>query len=115
MASHSSQSPISSNSLVSLFAGDPDMAELIDYFVGELHDRVGRLAQALAAGNSDELYVIAHQLKGAAGGYGFPSISELAAELEAACRATEIETSALAEKVESLIDICRRAVTSHNP
>jgi HPt (histidine-containing phosphotransfer) domain-containing protein len=55
---------------------------------------------------------IAHQLKGAAACYGYPSITESAAELERNLMAEEAELSALAEKVEDLLTLCRRAAAS---
>ena len=103
-ASNSSAAPLRSE-----FAGDADMTELIEYFVSELGDRTQTLADAFEAGNLAQIRSIAHQLKGAAGGYGFAAISATAAELEHALKAGEPETSALAEKVEALLQICRRA------
>ena len=66
----------------SIYEDDPDMAELVRSFVADLARRVETLDQLLAEGNLQELQRLAHQLKGAGGGYGFPQITEVAACLE---------------------------------
>ena len=70
---------------VSSFAGDPEMAEITAAFVGALPARAQALQAAQSAGDLEGLKRLAHQLKGAAGGYGFPRISAAAAALEQAC------------------------------
>jgi len=64
------------------FADDPDMSGIVESFVSELPDRVGAMNAALAAGQLEQLRVLAHQLKGAAGGYGFPRLGEAAALID---------------------------------
>ncbi|MDB5100544.1 MAG: Hpt domain protein [Cyanobacteria bacterium RYN_339] len=82
--------------LASTFADDPDMAELVPIFVGMLPDRMAAMRASLAAGDLDALRVTAHQLKGAAGGYGFAPIGHAAATLEAALIAGQPPDPALA-------------------
>lgn len=96
--------------LVSEFASDRDMADLVEFFISELQDRVGAMRDACQSGDNHRLRGLAHQLKGAAGGYGFPSITQSAAELESTLiEATEAECSAISEKTEALIALCKRA------
>jgi HPt (histidine-containing phosphotransfer) domain-containing protein len=95
--------------LVSEFASDPDMKELVDFFITELTDRIDAMHEALEADDRDRLKTLAHQLKGAAGGYGFSSITTEAAEVERAVLTQQAELSTIAEKVESLIALCKRA------
>jgi HPt (histidine-containing phosphotransfer) domain-containing protein len=64
------------------FADDPDMSGIVGQFVSELPDRVQSMNAALAAGQFEQLRVLAHQLKGAAGGYGFPRLGEAAALID---------------------------------
>ena len=64
------------------FADDPDMSGIVGQFVSELPDRVHSMNAALAAGQFEQLRVLAHQLKGAAGGYGFPRLGEAAALID---------------------------------
>lgn len=91
------------------FKDDADMMELVEFFVEELGDRISSLQTALDNNDTEQLRVLAHQLKGAAGGYGFPTISDTAAELEKAAVASDSDVSALTARCEALIGICRRA------
>ncbi len=96
--------------LVSEFAGDPDMADLVGLFLDELPERIGAIRTALSAGDAEELQRRVHQLKGAGGGYGFPSISKAAAEVEAPLRAGERDLSVISSKVDALTALCERAL-----
>ena len=64
------------------FADDPDMAGIIALFVSELPSRVAAMQAALSSGDFPQLRILAHQLKGAAGGYGFPKLGEAAATVD---------------------------------
>ena len=70
--------------LVSQFASDPEMAEIVAIFVAEVPDRIRSLRVAWAAGDRRQIRTLVHQMKGAAGGYGFPVVGEAAAALEKA-------------------------------
>ncbi len=94
--------------LVSDLTGDPDLAGLIEEFVGELPARIQTLEQACADADLDAVARLAHQLKGSAGGYGFPSITDMAAELEKRAKAKE-DLDALRHAVQQVVDLCRRA------
>jgi HPt (histidine-containing phosphotransfer) domain-containing protein len=48
----------------------------------------------------------AHQLKGAGGGFGFPQLSALAAELEQACRSSD--PGKIAEALEAVVGLLNR-------
>jgi len=95
--------------LLSQFANDKDMAELVEFFVGELQERIGALSEAWKSGDRVRLKSLAHQIKGAAGGYGFPSITHSAAALEVALRAQESELTSAGQKLDELLELCRRA------
>lgn len=86
----------------SAFADDPDFTELIEFFVGALPERHQALQQALAREDYDELRVMAHQLKGAGGGYGFDDLSCLASQLEEACK--HDQTPEISARVRELLD-----------
>jgi signal transduction histidine kinase/DNA-binding response OmpR family regulator len=68
--------------MTSELSDDPDLAELLPGFVRMLPKKVDRLFELLSAGELHELCQLAHQLKGAAGGYGFPLVTQGAAQLE---------------------------------
>ena len=61
--------------------------------------------------NEQDLVALAkltHQLKGSAGGYGFPSITDAAKVVESSAN-TDNDLAALAEQTRALVDLCRRA------
>lgn len=97
--------------LLSEYAGDADMVELITYFVGEMNNRVQSIEKAWQEQDKERLRDYAHQIKGAAAGYGFPQITDSAAKLERELN-EEATIADLSERVEALIGLCRRATAS---
>ncbi|MBT9556721.1 MAG: Hpt domain-containing protein [Myxococcales bacterium] len=70
--------------IVSEFANDPDMVELVEGFVARIPTRRAALWEAYESRNAVDLKRLAHQLKGAAGGFGFPILTSVAGTLEGA-------------------------------
>lgn len=68
--------------IISLLAGNEDFAPLLQQFISEIPERISHIDLALAADDVELLKRIVHQLKGACGGYGFPSLTEEAFALE---------------------------------
>lgn len=102
------------------------MRELVAWFIGDLEKRVSAIRSACDDHDAARLRVLAHQLAGAASGYGFDEIGDAAREVEGRIRLTtersdapfggtdgleeEMLLSALSEKTEDLITLCRRAI-----
>ncbi len=102
--------------LRSTLAGDPDYAELIEMFVTELPDRVSAIEAAVSSSDSRRLRTIAHQLKGAAAGYGFEPIGDAAARVEAGIDADAADGLAhVINDTQALIDLCRSAADGAEP
>ncbi|HEX8876608.1 MAG TPA: Hpt domain-containing protein [Phycisphaerales bacterium] len=103
--------PTSPMPLRSTLASDPDMVELVQEFVQELPNRAATLESLLTASSFSDLRRLAHQLKGAAGGYGFSPISESAAKVETTLRedVSGEQVQVLRSQVEELVGLCRRA------
>jgi PAS domain S-box-containing protein len=78
-------------SIVSKYASDADLVSLIREFVSCLPERTKVMRNDLSSGNFAELERLAHQLKGAGGSYGYPTLTELAGSLEAAASARDGE------------------------
>jgi len=76
----------------SSYEADPDMREIVCEFARELPARAAKLEALLGTRSSAELQTLAHQLKGAGGGYGFAQITEVAARLEQALKSGAAET-----------------------
>jgi len=95
---------------------DPDLTELIDEFVAGLPAKVARIEAAFSTGGLLELARLAHQIKGAAGGYGYPSISDAARHVEQHARGRVTADGTfdpgvdLSEAVELLLTQCRMAI-----
>ena len=96
-----------SQPLYSSLATDPDLAELVEIFVESLPERIQTLQEAFDRGDWETLRRTAHQLKGAAGSYGFDPLSPSAARLEQ-CVDAEQDTQAIAQALEELLELCRR-------
>lgn len=58
------------------------MAALAEMFLEQLGVRIRELREACVRGDLDTVRFGTHQLRGAAGGYGFPEIGRAAGEIE---------------------------------
>jgi histidine phosphotransfer protein HptB len=94
--------------LFSSLAVDPELGELVSLFVLEMPDRITAIRQQVQERDWEGLRRSAHQLKGAAGSYGFERISPSASRLEYALR-DELTEETVLRAAEELIDLCRRA------
>ena len=100
--------------LLSAFADDPDMIELVELFVRELPDRIAAIHRALESRDLQALATLAHQLKGAAGGYGYGTITASAQMVEDLTKAeTEAEEQAASvhDAVDHLVKLMNRAAS----
>lgn len=61
---------------------EPTVKKLLERFIERLPERVMSIMQLIEQENLSGLRQAVHQLKGAGGGYGFPSITELAGQTE---------------------------------
>jgi len=91
--------------LMSQYAGDSDLAEVLDQFVAGLPRQIEAMSRAAHAGRREELQRLAHRLKGAGGSYGYPSLTEAARKLEEAARTGDVEGAGIA--LGRLIDLSR--------
>jgi HPt (histidine-containing phosphotransfer) domain-containing protein len=95
--------------ILSDFATDPEMKELLQMFVSELPDRLSAIRNAWDQDDMESIRRIAHQLKGASGGYGFGIIGNAASRLEATLTAESTDLSLAQNELIALIDLCQRA------
>ncbi|MCL2347801.1 MAG: Hpt domain-containing protein [Planctomycetaceae bacterium] len=94
------------SSLYSVLANDPDLCELVRQFVDEMPGRIQKLTAEWNALDWENLLRTTHQLKGAAGSYGFGEISPAAASLEELIKSGSPE-SEIAQSVASLVSLCK--------
>jgi HPt (histidine-containing phosphotransfer) domain-containing protein len=78
-----------------------ELRELIPGFLANRRLDVAQMRDALARGDFDAVRRIGHALRGAGGGYGFPEITRLGAEIESRAKARD---PGLAEPVTALAE-----------
>jgi HPt (histidine-containing phosphotransfer) domain-containing protein len=91
----------------STLAADPMLGELVDLFMQEMPERINALETLAEARDWNQLARTAHQLKGAAGSYGFAEVTPCAARLEAAAREARHDEAILLA-LDELLALCRR-------
>jgi histidine phosphotransfer protein HptB len=74
-----------------LLLEDADLRDIVEEFVAGLTARLAELQQAHEKLDFDQLTTLAHRLKGAAGSYGYPEISQLCAMMEAQFRDHQVD------------------------
>lgn len=88
----SAPTPNKADRLISqLLVEDADLRDVVEEFVAGLQVRVHELREAHAQLDWEQLVTLAHRLKGAAGSYGYPDISQLCADMERKFRAHQAE------------------------
>ncbi len=97
--------------IYSEFAGEPSIVGVLAGFVDRLPTRLEHMAEALAHGDYQGLHRLAHQLKGAAGMYGYPAVTAAATALERSARDRDIEAGTLA--LGRLQALAQRVVAGH--
>jgi len=75
-----------------LLRDDPSFADIVIPFVQGLTERVRTMEDSIQASDFDALTTAAHQLKGSGGGYGYPQLTERAAQLEQSARKAVLDT-----------------------
>lgn len=91
----------------SALAADPNLGELVGSFVDGLPNRICALKTQVESGDWEQLRRTVHQLKGAAGSYGFHAITHSAVRLEDAARDGCQEEEVLLA-LDELLGLCRR-------
>jgi len=94
--------------LRSALADDPDFLEILRAFVDELPGHVAAIESALAEHRIEQVARLAHQIKGAGGGYGYPEISAAAGELERHC-AADADLEQARQDLDDLAQLSRAA------
>jgi histidine phosphotransfer protein HptB len=102
----SDNQPIASD----LVKEDPTFADLVEEFVAGLDQRVQGMRDAVGGSDFETLKSLAHQLKGAGGGHGYPILTEKAAALEQDAVAEQVD--ACKTMVDELASLISRVVVS---
>ncbi len=91
----------------SALGSDPDLGELVEFYVEEMPERVAALEEAFSSGDRESLQRAAHQMKGAGESYGFSQLTPLASALEFSVCDGEPE-EAILTSLKALVDVCKR-------
>ncbi len=103
-----------SSPIVSRLRGsNPKFAKVIARFVSRLEEQLPAMDEALWAKDFDALAKLGHWLKGAGGTVGFDDFFEPAAELEAAAKARDFETSE--SRIQHIHRLAARIVVDNQP
>ena len=89
------------------FGGDAELAELVEMFVAEIPQRVDKIVSQAQQRDWEGLSRTAHQIKGAAGSYGFHQLTQPALRLEQSAVNRESE-EIIQQAVNELVSLCRR-------
>ena len=93
--------------IYSALADDPDLYEIVKMFVDEMPSRVEQLVSEFQSKNWHGLKQTTHQLKGAAGSYGFAEVTPAAGKLEQNLKQESSEAE-IQQSLEELVAICQR-------
>jgi len=88
-------------------ADDQKHAAILERFVQRLPNRVAELTRLMDEENLIQLEQAVHKLKGAAGGYGFPQITEAATRAEQAIRG-QAELQTIVQEISNLVRLISR-------
>ena len=86
---------------------DPDLAELVEMFVDELPERVAKIREFWDNADMEGLGRAAHQLKGAAGSYGFDELTPALQRLDHSVRSSHSEAE-IVSAIEEVAEMCSR-------
>jgi len=112
MSQQSTNAPFESVPFVySELSDDPDLRDLIQLFVDEMPYRTALYEELFRTGDFEELRRAVHQLKGAAGSYGFAPITEAASALEQ-CIRQEAPYEQIRNELHRLLRLCIAARVS---
>jgi PAS domain S-box-containing protein len=95
---------VADSTLAKLLA-KPGTAKLVERFLAGLPQRMAAIQAAFGENDLNQLKVLAHQLKGAAGGYGFNEISQAARQLEHTVN-SGAGSSAITKCISDLMALC---------
>ena len=90
-------------------ADSTSFSDIVEHFIGGLPAQIKELQDAVERNDPQDLKRLVHQLKGAAGGYGFSAITTAAAQLEKALQGSARVEEAHPQ-LSALLRLCGRAI-----
>jgi len=108
MATESEPGPI-----YSTLAQDPDMIDLVENFVKDLPQRLGRILEAEETSDGESFRFEVHQLKGTCGVYGFEPLYECLVKIESLYDSGNQDS--ITGKLAVLTEMCTRVTPNPPP
>jgi HPt (histidine-containing phosphotransfer) domain-containing protein len=105
----SSESPDDGILLSSLPRDNSTYQRLVPFFVDRIRENVENLRQYLGQSDWISIRNLAHQLKGAGGGYGFQVVTDIAGKLESVVEKTPVDIPQVASAIDQLDIVARQA------
>jgi len=90
--------------IYSSYRGEPDMEEILPFFIDELPGTRDVLSEFGQAKDIESIRKEAHKLRGSAGGYGFQGLSDLAGRLEDSCKNSTRDETMILRNLDELLD-----------
>jgi histidine phosphotransfer protein HptB len=87
----------------SSWQNDPDYSDLLPLFAAELSSIRRALVDFAKVCDFENVKREAHKLRGSAGGYGYPQLSDLAGQLEDTCKTSGRDSKAILQDLDQLI------------
>ena len=94
--------------IFSSWQNDSDYADLLPLFVDELPSMRRTLLEFAKVCDFENVKREAHKLRGTAGGYGYPGLSQLAGQLEDTCKTSARDSNAILQDLDQLIGYIER-------
>lgn len=86
--------------------GDQFIAEIIDVYLADMSERIGKISSQMAAGDPAGVAATAHAIKGSSGHFGAVRLIELSREVENQARRKQ--TDGLQTSIDSMIEEAER-------
>lgn len=93
-----------------LIKEDPGFQQIVEEFIAGLPDRVRAIEAAISQSDFAAFATAIHQLKGSAGGYGYPLLTSQASKIEEKARTGDLEQCRI--ELEELKEQILRVVVS---
>jgi CheY-like chemotaxis protein len=93
--------------LLSTLLPQDEIRQFLPMFIAELPAHLDQISVAIKENDRAPLAEVVHQLKGSGGMYGFPELTDLAAQVEQLIKETQ-SIDAIAAELQALVDMVRR-------
>lgn len=97
--------------IYSSLSSDLDYLDLVQEFVDEIPLKRKMIDGFVAKGDLPQLHRLIHQLRGSCGGYGFPSLTQAASEIDEALK-KGVTIEAIMSRLDNFLMLLERAKTT---